>query len=96
MKLALFRLLSSMKFWTVVIGIVATWSSAWLARHGFDMSDKHVAQVAEYMAIGFGLLLGAQGAQDFGKEAAKVTGPSVGGVGGDVNLTVVKTPEGSS
>jgi len=81
------RLLSSMKFWTVVIGTVATWFSAWLARHGFDMTDAHVEQVAKYVAYGFGILLAGQGLADHGKEAAKLKGPTVEGVAGDVNVT---------
>lgn len=92
MKIALIRLLSSMKLWTTVLGIVATWSGAWLARHGFDMSDAHVEQVAQYMAIGFGLLLGAQGLQDHGKSAAVAKGPTIEGVGGDVSVTVAAAP----
>ncbi len=84
------RLLSSMKFWTLVIGAVVTPFAAWLARHGFDMNDEHVAKVAQYLAGGFAILLGMQGLADHGKEAAKLKGPTVEGVGGDV--TVVNNP----
>lgn len=93
MKPALVRLLSSMKFWTTVLGFVATSCGAWIARHGFDMSDENVRQVARYIAGGFGLLLGMQGLQDHGKEAARLKGPAIEGVGGDVNVTVAKQEE---
>lgn len=85
MKTALATLLESKKFWTLMIGIVVTTFGTWLAKHGFDMSDAHVAQVAEYMTIGFTALLGGQALQDQGKEKAKVEAAAA---------AAPKTPEG--
>lgn len=72
MKTALTALLESKKFWTTIIGIITTAFGAWLAKHGFDMSDAHTAQVAQYLSLGFLTLLGGQAATDFGKEKAKL------------------------
>lgn len=92
MKTALARLIGSMKFQTLLLGLVLTPSAALLAKHGFNVSDDTVKLLAELMTIGFSILLGAQGLTDHGKEAAKAKGTTVEGVGGDVNLTVVKPP----
>lgn len=62
-KDALTRLLSSMKFWTMVLGLAATF----LAKYGI----KTDASTAEMVAAGFGILLGAQGLTDHGKAAAE-------------------------
>lgn len=65
MKDALLRLASSMKFWTLLLGIV----SALSAKYGLQVDPE-----VYWSIVGlFGLLLGAQGLQDHGKEAAKET-----------------------
>jgi hypothetical protein len=64
MKDAIVRLLSSMKFWTTFLGIV----TAIGAKYGFKVDPE-----VYYSIVGlFGLLLGAQGLTDHGKEAAKI------------------------
>lgn len=64
MKDAIIRLLSSMKFWTVILGIV----TALGAKYGINVDPE-----VYWSIVGlFGLLLGAQGLADHGKEAAKV------------------------
>lgn len=65
MKDALRRLLSSMKTWTLLIGLTATF----LAKYGIHVDD----QTAQYIAGGFALLLGMQGVTDHGKAAAQIT-----------------------
>jgi hypothetical protein len=65
MKEAITRLLSSMKFWTMVLGVVTSLG----AKYGFNV-DTNVY----WSIVGlFGFLLGAQGLTDHGKEAAKIT-----------------------
>lgn len=63
MKDAFTRLLSSAKFWTAVIALAAVFA----ARYGLEISEEMTALVAAIFAV----LLGAQGAADAGKEAAK-------------------------
>lgn len=64
MKDAIIRLLSSMKFWTVVLGII----SALGAKYGINVDPS-----VYWSIIGlFGILIGAQGLTDHGKEAAKI------------------------
>lgn len=58
------RLLSSMKFWTTVIGLTA----AWLAKRGIVLP----ADMADEIALGFALLLGGQAATDVGKAKAEL------------------------
>lgn len=65
MKDAIIRLLSSMKFWTTILGVV----TALGAKYGFKVDPD-----VYWSIIGlFGLLVGAQGLTDNGKEAAKIT-----------------------
>jgi hypothetical protein len=64
MKTALAGLLGSKKFLTAITGIVV----AIAAKKGFDLDSELVAAILGVFAI----LVGAQGAADFGKEAAKV------------------------
>lgn len=65
MRDAIIRLLSSMKLWTVVLGI----ASALGAKYGIRVDPD-----VYWSIVGlFGLLLGAQGLTDHGKEAAKAT-----------------------
>lgn len=65
MKNAILRLVSSMKFWTAILGII----SALGARYGFQVDPE-----VYWSIVGiFGLLIGAQGLTDHGKEAAKIT-----------------------
>lgn len=68
MKDAIIRLLSSMKFWTTILGVV----SALGAKYGFNVDPDGYWSIVGL----FGLLLGAQGLTDHGKEAAKVTAGS--------------------
>lgn len=86
-KEAWIRMLASMKFWTMVLGLILTPCSALLAKHGFEVSDENVRLIAELVAGGFAILLGMQGLADHGKEAARLKGSSIEGVGG--NVTVV-------
>ena len=74
MKDAFRRLLSSMKFWTLILGVVATVGASLFAKYGLELSDSTVAKIAELLALGFGVLLGAQGATDLGKARTKVDG----------------------
>jgi hypothetical protein len=53
-----------MKFWTTVIGIVATIG----AKYGIQVDAATQAEIAGF----FGLLLGAQGLTDHGKAAAAI------------------------
>jgi len=65
MKDALLRLISSMKFWTAVLGIV----TALGAKYGLKVdADLYWSIVGM-----FGVLLGAQGLTDHGKVAAQIT-----------------------
>lgn len=67
MKDAIIRLLSSMKFWTVVLGLLTSFG----AKYGFKVDPDMFWAIVGL----FGLLLGAQGLQDHGKEAAKAQIP---------------------
>lgn len=64
MKDAFVRLLSSAKFWTAMIALIAIFA----ARYGFEISEQMTAVVGAVFAV----LLGAQGAADHGKSAAVV------------------------
>lgn len=64
MKETLVQLLTSKKVITAVIGVVATIA----ARKGFELDIELCAAIAGM----FGVLIGAQGAADHGKEAAKI------------------------
>jgi uncharacterized membrane protein len=71
---AIKSLLQSRKFWTTIIGGVATAAASLLASYGLELSDAAVQQIAGTIAIMFTVLVGAQGLADHGKEAAKTTG----------------------
>jgi hypothetical protein len=62
MKNALVRLLSSMKFWTMVAGLLTTLG----AKYGFEVEQSTVLMIGTMFAI----LLGTQGLADIGKAAA--------------------------
>lgn len=64
MKDALTRLVSSAKFWTLILGLLTTF----LAKYGVHVDDS----TSQYIAMGFALLLGAQAANDHGKAAALI------------------------
>lgn len=64
MKNALIRLVSSMKTWTLILGLTATF----LAKYGVHVDDS----TAQMIASGFALLLGAQAITDHGKAAALI------------------------
>lgn len=70
MKEALSKILGSAKFWTTIIGSVLTAGASLIAKHGLEVSDDAVRQVAITISGLFVVLLGAQGATDFGKNAA--------------------------
>lgn len=72
MKTALIGLLQMKKFWLALIGLASTLFGAWLAKHGFDLSDAHVEKVAESIAFFFGLALSGLALQDQGKEKARI------------------------
>lgn len=76
MKEAFGRLLSSMKFWTTVIGMLLTAGSSLLAKYGFEVDDAAVQQIAITVSSFFGILLLGQAAADHGKEAAKTNATS--------------------
>lgn len=76
-KAPLARQLTSMKVWTVIIWMTLTPSSAWLASHGFELSDETVGKIAGYMTIIFGILLGTQGLADHGKAKAEIESRNV-------------------
>lgn len=63
-KTLAFRFLTSLKFWTVILGLTATG----LAKHGIVLPPD----MASIIAAGFGILLAAQGAADHGKAAALI------------------------
>lgn len=68
MKDAILRLLSSMKFWTLILGV----ATALGVKYGIKVDPD-----VYWSIVGlFGLLIGAQGLTDHGKEAAKVTSAS--------------------
>lgn len=67
-KEAVVRLLSSMKFWTMVLGII----TALGAKYGFKVDPEIYWSIVGL----FGLLIGAQGLTDHGKEAAKISANS--------------------
>lgn len=64
LKDVLVRMLTSLKFWTTILGISATY----LAKKGIVLDPA----MAEYVAGFFGLLLAGQAAADHGKEKAKI------------------------
>lgn len=72
MKDALTRLLSSMKFWTVIVGLVTTMGATAFAKWGIDTSDAAQQQIAITISALFAILLHAQGNAESGKEAAKI------------------------
>jgi hypothetical protein len=72
MKNALARLLSSAKFLTTLLGLFTTAGASLLAKHGLELSDATIQQVAITVSGFFGLLLAAQGATDMGKSAAAI------------------------
>jgi hypothetical protein len=62
MKEALLRLVSSMKFWTLILGLLVSLG----AKYGFEVDPE-----VYWAIVGlFGFLLGAQGLTDQGKTAA--------------------------
>lgn len=67
MKEALTRLLSSSKFWTLVIGL----AGALGARYGFAVDTDTMWMIAGLV----GVLLGAQGLNDHGKGAVLAAAP---------------------
>lgn len=78
MKEALQRLLTSMKFWTTLIGLIVTAGSSWLAKYGLELSDETVQQIAVTVAGFFGLLLAGQAATDHGKAKAQTQAEAAG------------------
>lgn len=85
MKDAILRLLSSMKFWTVVLGVLTSIG----AKYGFK-----VDQDMFWAIVGlFGLLLGTQGLQDHGKEAAKAKAAALPPTTVVDNSTTITTKE---
>lgn len=72
MKNAFLKLLTSVKFWTTIIGGICTALGSLIAKYGFEVSDAAVQQVAVTISGLFGLLLFGQAATDHGKEAAKI------------------------
>ncbi len=57
--------MSSMKFWTMILGMV----TAIGAKYGFKVDPETYWSIVGL----FGLLIGAQGLTDHGKEAAKIS-----------------------
>lgn len=69
MKTALLRLLSSMKFWTLLLGIVTSLG----AKYGLEVDPE-----VYWSIVGlFGLLIGAQGLNDHGKAKAEIETRSI-------------------
>jgi len=64
MRQAIADLLSSKKFITMVVGLIVAIG----ARKGFDVDGEIVAAILGLFAV----LIGAQGAADHGKEAARI------------------------
>ena len=62
MKQALLRLVSSMKFWTLILGLITSLG----AKYGFQVDPEVFWSIVGL----FGLLIGAQGLTDQGKTAA--------------------------
>jgi len=94
MKEALIRLLSSMKFWTTIIGGLVTALGSWLASHQLAVSDAAVQQFAASCVLLVSILIHAQGKTDQGKVAAKIqidgsTAPSLNQTAA-VNIPVVE------
>jgi len=73
MKNALSRLLSSAKFWTAILGMIATAGASLFARYGLEASTEAIQQLAGTMALIVSVLLHAQGQTDAGKNAAATT-----------------------
>ncbi len=69
MKEALLRLLASAKFWTMLLGLVG----AIAARYGFEVDPEVFWAIVGLV----GVLIGAQGAADAGKEKAKIEAKAV-------------------
>lgn len=69
MKEALQRLLSSMKFWTAVLGLLGTLA----AKYGFDVDERMYWTIVGIV----GLLLVGQAATDHGKAAAQAHAASL-------------------
>lgn len=69
MKDAFKRMLESMKFWTMVIGLFTTAGATWLAKKGIEVSDETAMQIAITISGLFAILLHAQGQADLGKNA---------------------------
>ncbi len=76
MREAFSRLLSSVKAWTLILGMFATAGASLLARYSLEVSTETVQQVAITVAGMFAVLIGAQGLTDAGKEAAKIKATS--------------------
>ena len=64
------RLITSMKFWTMILGGVATAGGTLLAKYGLSLSDAAIQQIAGSIVILFSILVHAQGQTDLGKNAA--------------------------
>lgn len=64
MKTALLRLFSSMKFWTLLLGLVTSLG----AKHGLEVDAQTYWSIVGL----FGLLLGVQGLNDHGKAKAEI------------------------
>lgn len=77
LKPPLVRMLSSLKFWTVVFGVLTTQA----AKYGLEVDEQTYWTIVGF----FGLLLGGQGLADHGKEAAK-SKPPIATEGGFVRL----------
>jgi hypothetical protein len=67
------KLLSSVKFWTTIVGMLVTMSSSMIAKWGFEVSDETTQQIAITVSSFFGLLLLGQASADHGKSAAQTT-----------------------
>jgi len=63
------RLLSSAKFWTMIIGGIATAGATLLAKYGLEVSDAAISQIAITVSGLFAVLVHAQGQADQGKNA---------------------------
>lgn len=95
MKNALLSMLSSVKFWTQIIGLIINASASLLAKYGIGVSDATVMQISITIAGLFGALGLAQGATDHGKAAAQIAATTTTKTVVEPPGTVVetKTPE---
>lgn len=66
------RMLTSTKFWTAIIGGLATAGASLFAKYGLEVSDEAVQQVAGSVTLLFSVLIHAQGQADLGKNATPV------------------------